>query len=130
MCGKSTVWGKSRSGGALRGAKAYEGRLLQLLQEMGGSAGKIVIMTAPYPMGRWRYSQVVERVDCFNAIIGKAAEAAAVPVIDVASHVCPTRDCNLLSDGDPIRPDGLHPDGKGTEELARWTLAGLVALPR
>ena len=110
--------------------EAYAGRLLQLFREMGPAAGKIVMMTAPYPMGRWRYPHVVERVDCFNATIRRAGQAASVPVIDVASHVCPTSDCNLLSEGEPIRPDGLHPDGKGTEELARWTLAGILALPR
>jgi peptidoglycan/LPS O-acetylase OafA/YrhL len=106
-------------------ADAYRGRLLQLVDEMGPKAGRVMLMTVPYPMGRWRYEGIVERVDCYDRVLSDVAGARFLPQIDVREHVCPKAkglECNLLSDGEPIRPDGLHPDGVGAEELARWTL--------
>ncbi|CAN5603928.1 acyltransferase family protein [soil metagenome] len=109
---------------------AYRGRMIQLIDEMGPNAGRVMLMTVPYPMGRWRYDGIVERVDCFNKIIDDVAGAKFVPKIDVRTHLCPTLECNLLSAGEPIRPDGLHPDGVGAEELARWTLTQIRAAAR
>ncbi len=106
-------------------ADAYKARLFELLDGMGAKAGKVLIMRVPYPMGRWRYEGIVERVDCFNRILDDVAAERHLATIDVRTHVCPLEKgvaCNVLSDGAPIRPDGLHPDGAGAEELARWTL--------
>ncbi len=108
-------------------ADAYRGRLIQLIDEMGPNAGRVMLMMVPYPMGRWRYEGIPARVDCFNKILDDVAGARFLPQIDVRKHVCPTPECNLLSDGEPIRPDGLHPDGVGAEELARWTLQEIRA---
>ena len=104
---------------------AYRARLESLAADMQPFTGRIVLMLAPYPMGRWRSEGLLERVDCFNAILTEVARARNFATVDLATHLCPTRDCILLSQGEPVRPDGLHPDGVGAEEIARWTLGEL-----
>ena len=86
----------------------------------------IVVALAPYPLGRWRFEGLLPMVDCFNSVLRESARATAVPVVDLASHVCPTIDCNVFSAGKPIGPDGLHPDGVGAEETARWTFGRIL----
>ncbi len=103
--------------------QAYRARLEELIAAMGKDAGQVVITLVPYPLGRWRARDTVQHVDCFNGLLASVAAAHHFPTVDVARHVCPTPDCVIFSDGEPIRPDGLHPDGKGAEETARWTLA-------
>ncbi|MCC6557086.1 MAG: hypothetical protein IT372_29390 [Polyangiaceae bacterium] len=104
---------------------AYEGRLLALVKAMGPGAGRVALTRAPYPMGRWRRSNVLERVDCFNGMLQRTAERARLAVLDLMGHVCPTRGCRVESQGEPIRPDGLHFDGTGAEQTARWVLREL-----
>ena len=87
--------------------------------------GRIVLMLAPYPMDRWRSEGLLDRVDCFNVILNEVAKSRNLATVDLAGHICPTRECILLSHGEAIRPDGLHPDGVGAEESARWTLGEL-----
>lgn len=103
----------------------YESRVFELARSMGPHAGQIVITRVPYPVKAWRHSNVPERVDCFNEMLVKIADKGHYPVVDLMSHVCPTRECNMESEGKPIRPDGLHFDGGGTEETARWVLGEL-----
>lgn len=115
--------------------EAYGGRLRQLFREMGHDAGQIVLTTAAYPVGRaeevWRHPQLLDRVDCFNALMRQTSRDTGVPLVDLGAQICPTRACTMLSDGEPIRPDGLHPDGKGADRLAQWTTdAMLQALHR
>jgi peptidoglycan/LPS O-acetylase OafA/YrhL len=102
---------------------AYRDQLVALLDAMAPHAGRVVIALVPYPLGRWRSEGLLERVDCFNDTLKEVARLRGLPTIDLKNHVCPTNDCVLLSDGEPIRPDGLHFDGIGAEETARWTLA-------
>jgi lysophospholipase L1-like esterase len=104
---------------------AYEERLQSLIDTVRPHSGKIALTIVPYPVGRWRTPAVLERVDCFNQSLRRVAQSRNVPTIDLMSQVCPTRDCNLLSHQAPIRPDGLHFDGVGAEETARYTLRGL-----
>lgn len=128
-----TVDGNERTSCHADWGKAYKARLLELLDGMGANAGKVLLMRVPYPMGRWRYQGIVERVDCFNRILDDVAAERSLATIDVRTHVCPPEKgvaCNVLSDGEPIRPDGLHPDGVGAEELARWTLRQVRAAVR
>lgn len=105
---------------------AYQERILTMVERMGPAAGKVVIAIVPYPLDRWRWGTVMDRVDCFDAMLRRTAEKGHLGTLDLMGHVCPTRECNLLSDGAPIRPDGLHFDGKGTEETARWAILELV----
>jgi peptidoglycan/LPS O-acetylase OafA/YrhL/lysophospholipase L1-like esterase len=108
----------------------YEARLAQILTEIRPHAGTIVFARAPYPGQRWRHEGLLEDVDCFNAMIDRFTKAHAIPTVDVAQRLCPTRDCMLLEDGEPIRPDGLHPECPGANALAKWTLAELMRIAR
>jgi hypothetical protein len=103
----------------------YEKRVFELSAAMGTNAGQIVITRVPYPVKAWRHSNVMERVDCFNEMLVKIAQKGKWDVLDLMSYVCPTRACNMESDGKPIRPDGLHFDGGGAEDTARWVLGEL-----
>ncbi len=100
----------------------YEKRFFDLTSAMGNNAGQIVVARVPYPVKHWRHSNVMERVDCFNEVLVGIAQKGHWKMVDLMSHVCPTRECTMESEGKPIRPDGLHFDGGGTEETARWVL--------
>jgi lysophospholipase L1-like esterase len=106
----------------------YEKRVLELVQSMGPMAGQIVITRVPYPVKDWRHSNVIERVDCFNQMLVRIAEKGKFDILDLMQHVCPTPACIMESEGKPIRPDGLHFDGGGTEETARWVLGELARM--
>jgi hypothetical protein len=106
----------------------YTSRLSFLTDAMGERAGTVALALVPYPIGRWRYADVPKRVDCLNSILGDFARARRLPTIDLMKHVCPTSECRTVSEGAPIRPDGLHFDGPGAHETARHTLAELVRI--
>lgn len=106
-------------------ADVYGARLESLLAAVQTSGGAVVLALVPYPVGRWRSRGLLERVDCFNAVLAGVAKARGLPTVDLMSHVCPTRDCILTSRDEPIRPDGLHFDGVGAEESSLWTLREL-----
>lgn len=103
----------------------YEKRFFELTGAMGTNAGRIVVARVPYPIKAWRHSNVMERVDCFNNMLVDIAQKGQWNMVDLMDHVCPTHACNAESEGKPIRPDGLHFDGGGAEETARWTLGEL-----
>lgn len=101
---------------------SYEKRVLALTKAMGANAGRVVITRVPYPMGDWRHSNVLERVDCFNKMLEGTAAKGRLQLLDLMGYLCPTRACIADSNGKPVRPDGLHFDGVGAEETARWVL--------
>ena len=102
-------------------------RLSELLVAMKPHAGALVVALTAYPVGRWQTPTLNDKVDCFNRMLRDAAGAAGADVLDLAAHVCPDRVCTTTSLGEPVRPDGLHFDGLGAEETARWTLRELRA---
>ncbi len=101
--------------------EAYLTRLRKLTDGMGKDAGQVVVTLVPYPVGRWRYGDVPQRVICLDSILSDFARERAFPTLDLMAQVCPTIECNLTSKGEPIRPDGLHFDGVGAEETASFT---------
>jgi hypothetical protein len=105
--------------------ESYEKRVFELVTAMGKNAGHFVMTRVPYPVKAWRHSNVPERVDCFNELLVEIAKKGKYDVLDLMSYVCPTRACNMESHGKPIRPDGLHFDGGGAEDAARWVLGQL-----
>ncbi len=127
-----------------RWQEAYRLRLDQLADEMGASAGELVVARAPYPAGKWRWGDIPQRVDCFNGILDRFAAARHLRTIDLAGHLCPVQaagnagvaalvgeePCQLREGEDDIRPDGLHPDGPGARPLARWMLKQVVDAER
>jgi peptidoglycan/LPS O-acetylase OafA/YrhL len=106
----------------------YAARLDELGDAIEADAGKLLVVLAPYPVGRWRSPGLLAKVDCYNSILKRVAERHHWPTIDLMQHVCPTEECRLLSDGAAIRPDGLHFDGVGAEGSARFTLAEILRL--
>jgi peptidoglycan/LPS O-acetylase OafA/YrhL len=122
-----TVDGKRETACGTGWQEGFRARYEQLLDEMGTSAGRVVIALAPYPGQRWIYGTVLADVDCFNGVLREIATAHGLQTVDIGKHLCPTRECALLSkDGVAIRPDGLHPEYPGSTELALWTLAELA----
>lgn len=109
---------------------AYDKRFFELAKAMEPHAGQIVITRVPYPVKDWRHSNVPERVDCFNEMLVKIAQKGQYDVLDLMHYVCPTRACTMESNAKPIRPDGLHFDGGGAEDTARWVLADLERMHR
>ncbi|HVU04786.1 MAG TPA: acyltransferase family protein [Polyangiaceae bacterium] len=100
----------------------YRARLESLLDDLSRYSKHVVIALVPYPIGRWRSKGLLERVDCFDRLLADVAKARRLPTVDLMSYVCPTADCRITENGEPIRPDGLHFDGAGAEETARFTL--------
>lgn len=111
---------------------SYERRVLDLVAAMGPDAGRVVLARVPYPVGAWRHGRVLDQVDCFDAMLERTAAKARLAVLDLLSQVCPApgpeRACRMESRGAPVRPDGLHFDGRGAEDTARWTLHELRRL--
>ena len=109
---------------------SYERRIFALTRSMGTNAGRIVLTRVPYPIKGWRYGNIPARVDCFNTMLASTARKYGFQVLDLMSYLCPTPECLVESQGKPIRPDGLHFDGAGAEETARWVLGELNRLAR
>jgi peptidoglycan/LPS O-acetylase OafA/YrhL len=104
---------------------AYAKRLSELLRDMTPFTGRRVVVTAAYPVGKWQTPTLNDNVDCYNAILRDAATAGDADVLDLNAFVCPERKCTVMSRDAPVRPDGLHFDGLGAEDTARWVLAQL-----
>jgi peptidoglycan/LPS O-acetylase OafA/YrhL len=104
---------------------AYTKELTRLLRAMAPEAGRRVVALAAYPVGKWQTPTLDDKVDCYNAMLREAAEASGAEVLDVASWLCPSRTCVVTSHEAPVRPDGLHFDGLGAEETARWVFGEL-----
>lgn len=100
----------------------YRARLHQLASEMGEAAGRLVFLTTPPPGPRWRERHTLEWVDCLNDALTNVAEARNLQTIPLATWLCPGKECRLSdpAEGEPIRPDGLHPAGPGAQGLAGW----------
>ncbi len=105
--------------------RAYNVRLASLLDTIQADAGRIVLTLVPYPGERWRTSNMLSLVDCFNDELASIAKAKRIATLDLKSHVCPTTECTLMSNGWPVRNDGLHFDGLGAVETAAWTVGEL-----
>jgi hypothetical protein len=117
-------------GGAFFGAatcdpewlRAYGERLGALSDGMGEAAGRIVLTLVPYPLGDWRHGRVLAQVDCLNGLFVETARTRRFALLDLQQRLCPTPECVRESRGFPVRPDGLHFDGVGAEDTARWAL--------
>ena len=106
--------------------RAYARELTRRLEVIRARAGRLVIARVPYPVGTWKSAKLDERTDCFNELLeGVARRVPDVEVLDLARRVCPSTDCELESEGEPIRPDGLHFQGRGADATTRWVLASL-----
>jgi len=121
---------------------AYVKELTRQVAILGGGGGRVALVTVPYPVDHWASERWDRATDCFNAVLAEVASAsrgaasellppaaaARVELLDLKGELCPGGDhtsCALTSQGAPIRPDGMHFEGLGGEEIARWTLKQL-----
>jgi hypothetical protein len=108
--------------------EAYESALISRLRALAPNGGRRVVVRVPHPVGGWKSPVVDAHVDCFLAALDRSVAAVpGVGALDLDSKLCPNTACAMSSNGAPIRPDGLHFDGKGAEEISRWVEAKLVA---
>ncbi len=102
---------------------AYRDELTRNLRALGEHGGRVFLAIVPYPAGKWEETTPHAIVDCFDDVLREAAAGAAgVTLLDLRGKLCPGGVCALLSQGAPIRPDGLHFGGPGEAEIARWVL--------
>ncbi|MDF2693133.1 MAG: acyltransferase family protein [Labilithrix sp.] len=106
---------------------AYARRLSELLDAMKPFTGRRIVLGAAYPVGKWQTPTLNGNVDCYNRILQDAARSSSAEWIDLNTFVCPEGKCTVMSRDAPVRPDGLHFDGLGAEDTARWVLAQIRA---
>jgi peptidoglycan/LPS O-acetylase OafA/YrhL len=122
-------------GGAWRAAcddewkGAVRAELTRNLSLLGAHGGRVVIARAPYPIEHWASEKWNRATDCWNALVDQVAAASpGVKVLPLKEQLCPGPDhtsCILKSKGALIRPDGMHFEGLGGEDIARWVLGEL-----
>jgi peptidoglycan/LPS O-acetylase OafA/YrhL/lysophospholipase L1-like esterase len=106
---------------------AYAKRLEDLLRAIAPYSTRAELLLAAYPVGHWQTPALDDKVDCYNGVLRDAAAAAGAGVIDLNGFLCPDRTCVVTSRNEPVRPDGLHFDGLGAEDTARWVVKELRA---
>jgi peptidoglycan/LPS O-acetylase OafA/YrhL len=91
--------------------------------------GRVVLTRAPYPIEHWASEKWDRATDCWNALADEVAAASpGVKVLPLKEQLCPGKDhtsCILKSKGALVRPDGMHFEGLGGEEIAAWALGQL-----
>lgn len=108
---------------------AVRAELTRNLKLLAAPGGRVVIARAPYPIEHWASDKWNRATDCWNALVDEVAAASpGVKVLPLKEQLCPGPDhtsCMLKSKGALIRPDGMHFEGLGGEEIARWVLGEL-----
>ena len=106
---------------------AYGKELRSRLAAIRPGAGHLMLTVVPYPVGLWVKANPHKLVDCFNDLQeAAAAKVGDVELLDLQAQLCGDGQCELKSGGAPIRPDGVHFDGVGAEEISRWVLGRLL----
>lgn len=109
--------------------EAVRAELARDVQVLRAHGGAVVLTRAPYPVEHWASDKWDRATDCWNAIVDEVAAASpGVEVLGLKEQLCPGKDhtsCILKSKGALVRPDGMHFEGLGGEEIAAWTLARL-----
>jgi hypothetical protein len=108
---------------------AFVAELSRDMFVLGAHGGRVVIVRVPYPIEHWASEKWDRATDCWNALLDEVAAASpGVKVLPLKEQICPGKDhtsCILKSKGALIRPDGMHFEGLGGEEIARWALKEL-----
>jgi hypothetical protein len=104
---------------------AYARALTDRLRALDPKAGAVVLARVPRPTGAWDNPNARARVRCFDALVDDVAvRVPGASVLDLAARVCPDA-CATESEGEPVRPDGLHFRGHGADATADWVLERL-----
>ena len=97
-------------------------KLQNAVDVLGSTGATVVIATATERAA----GDDLDRLDCFNRVIRDvAASRPRVRVVDVEAFVCPDHVCVEQIDGQPIRPDGTHFEGAGTDYVLNWLIPRL-----
>ena len=108
---------------------AYLAELTRQMKILGARGGRVVLAKVPYPVDHWASAKWDRATDCFDAMLAEVVAASpGVKLLPLKEQLCPGSDhtsCVLESQGAPIRPDGMHPEGLGGEAIARWVLGQL-----
>jgi peptidoglycan/LPS O-acetylase OafA/YrhL len=106
--------------------REYARELARNLAALRADGGRVRLVLVPDPVGEWTGVAPHATIACFNDTLREAALAAGgIALLDLAGQLCPEGVCAKESRGAPIRPDGLHFDGPGAEETARWVWSQL-----
>jgi hypothetical protein len=107
--------------------RVYGGEVEEEVRKLVKKSGKVYVAKIPYALKHWIKPGREEMIDCFNQTITSAAKRAGADVLDLKGHLCPggTESCETTSEGEPIRPDGIHFGGKGANKVARWVIDSL-----
>lgn len=100
----------------------FEESLKRRLSDLEPAQGRIFVVTAPYPAGRYEKPEYRAQVDCINASLRRAARLVpSARILDFRERVCPGGRCQRdLPGKGPLRPDGVHFSIDGAEHVARW----------
>ena len=109
--------------------EAVRVELARQVRGLGAHGARVVLATVPYPVEHWASDRWNRATDCLNAALAHAAGVVPeVKLLPLKEQLCPGPDhtsCAIESKGARIRPDGMHPEGLGGEEIARWVLGQL-----
>jgi peptidoglycan/LPS O-acetylase OafA/YrhL len=101
----------------------FRKNLSRRLENVAPHPARVWAVTVPYPLGPYDSADVRAEVDCINASIrNAAASVAGVRVLDLAGRLCPKGVCERESDGEVIRPDGVHYSMEGGKRVSSWVL--------
>lgn len=100
----------------------FEESLKRRLNDLEPALGRLFVVTAPYPAGRYDKPEYRVQIDCINASLRRAARTApSARILDFHERVCPGGLCQRdLPGKGPLRPDGVHFSIDGAEHVARW----------
>ncbi|MCU1346826.1 MAG: acyltransferase family protein, partial [Acidimicrobiia bacterium] len=106
----------------------WQGEADEAMKVLGSSGARVDVVLTPhlrntqiFPLSKDEQDQ---RVDCLNRMLRDSAQRAGANVLDLASFVCPAS-----CEDKGLRPDGVHYDGTGGPQVARWLLDQLAHLP-
>lgn len=100
----------------------FEATLRRGLHDAERPEGRLFVVTAPYPSGRYDKPEYRAQIDCINAALRRALTTApSAQLVDLHQHLCPNGQCQQTLPNDaPLRPDGVHFSMEGAEHVARW----------
>jgi peptidoglycan/LPS O-acetylase OafA/YrhL len=99
--------------------RRFEENFERWLEAAGDRAERLWVATVPYPVGRYDTEEDRAKVDCINQSIRTVvAKRPALRVLELAELLCPRGVCPRESEGEVIRPDGVHYDIEGSRVLA------------
>ncbi|MES1187209.1 MAG: acyltransferase family protein [Myxococcales bacterium] len=100
----------------------FEATLRRGLHDAERPEGRLFVVTAPYPSGRYDKPEYRAQIDCINASLRRAiATSPSARLVDLHQRLCPNGQCQQnLPNNAPLRPDGVHFSIEGAEHVARW----------